>query len=505
MDIRTFSAVAGLFLGLLLGAAPARAEWRRAESTNFIVYGELNEARLRERVALLEEFDQFLRILTGTTAPPAPSKLRVYLVHGTNELRNIARVGDYVAGFYTAGPDGIFATADETENWRTNEDDTLLHEYAHHFMQQYHPAPYPSWYSEGFADYVATVDIRPDRIEYGNFNRGRALWLARREEWVPYDRLLFGEADVNAFSFYSQSWLLVHYIMADEARRAALVRYIAAVGRGEEPRAAFTAAFGMAGAEIDRALHAYAHRITFHRITRTGPALVPPIRIEPIEGGGIDAPLVEAALAIGVRQADEGRLLSRARRAGRDGGAFGQRLQARAEILYGDFAAADRLLDALLAAAPNDPELLYLRGLRHLVAGRRDSAARAAQFRLAQPFFARAFRADPNHYPALFRYAEALSESDQFVSENTQNVLLLATSLAPQVVEIRLAAVHLLLLRDKFEQAEALLLAIPGSGHQQGGASRVQELLRLARARERPADRIVFKMPPYAPRTPPGS
>jgi len=506
MHIRTFGVAAGLILALLLGGAPARAEWRRAESTNFIVYGELNEARLRERVVLLEEFDRFLRILTGTTAPPAPSKLRVYLVHGNNELRNIARVGDDVAGFYMAGPDGIFATADESENWRANEDDTLLHEYAHHFMLQYHPAPYPSWYSEGFADYVATVDIRPDRIEYGNFNRGRALWLARRQDWVPYDRLLFGDGrDVNAFSFYSQSWLLVHYIMADDARRASLVRYMAAVGRGEEPRAAFTAAFGMAGAEIDRVLHAYARRITFHRIVRTGPAPVPPIRIEPVEGGGIDAPLIEAALALGVREADEERLLSRARRAGRDGGAFGRRLQARAEILYGDFAAADRLLDALLAAAPNDPELLYLRGLRHLVAGRRDSAARAAQFRLAQPFFARAFRADPNHYPALFRYAEAMSESDQFVSENIQNVLLLATSLAPQVTEIRLAAVHLLLLRDRFEQAEALLLAIPGSVHQQGGASRVQELLRLARARERPADRIVFKMPAYAPRTPSGS
>ena len=32
---------------------------------------------------------------------------------------------------------------------------------------------------------------------------------------------------------------------------------------------------------------------------------------------------------------------------------------------------ADRLLDRLLADSPRDAELLYLKGLRHLVAGRR--------------------------------------------------------------------------------------------------------------------------------------
>ena len=55
-----------LGLGLVLGAlaaAPARAEWRRAESPNFIVYSEVSEARLRERVTLLENFDRLLRLM----------------------------------------------------------------------------------------------------------------------------------------------------------------------------------------------------------------------------------------------------------------------------------------------------------------------------------------------------------------------------------------------------------------------------------------------------------
>lgn len=485
-----------LLLAWSLAPAPARADWLRAESPNFIVYGEMREDRLRERVHLLEEFDAFLRVLTGTTAPPSPNKLKIYLVRGGGELTQILPVGANVAGFYRASPDAVLAVADESDNWGSNENDTLLHEYAHHFMMQYHPAPYPAWYVEGFAEYVMTAVIRPERIEYGNYNRMRASWLTAWGSWTPYEEILFGDLRrVGASQFYAQSWLMVHYIMSDEARRAAFVRFIQAIARGEEPRPAFTAAFGMEGDEIDRRLRAYSRRITFHRITRAAGEAPPPIAIEEVGSGRLNPPLIEAALTLSVPQRERRRLLERARRAGERDDPFGRRLQARAEILYGDLTAADIVLDALLAAAPSDAELLYLKGLRHLVAGHRDAAVRTEQYRLAQGYFARAFRADPNHYPSLFRYAEALSLSDQFLTENTQNVLVLATSLAPQVAEIRLAAVHVLLLRDKFEQAEALLLPMSASIHHPQGGQRTTEFLRLARARERPSDTIVFKIP----------
>ena len=52
----------GLFAFLLLFLAaittPARAEWRRAESPNFILYGTESESRLRERILLLEDIDR---------------------------------------------------------------------------------------------------------------------------------------------------------------------------------------------------------------------------------------------------------------------------------------------------------------------------------------------------------------------------------------------------------------------------------------------------------------
>ncbi|HEX8641495.1 MAG TPA: hypothetical protein VF704_10125 [Allosphingosinicella sp.] len=491
-----------LLLALFLSSfasAPAAAAWLRAESPNFIVYGEMSGDRLRNRVELLEEFDAFLRILTGTTTPPAPNKLRVYLTHGSDELSAVWPMGRWVGGFYRASPEGVFAVADEYADWRGHENQTLLHEYAHHFMMQYHPAPYPSWYVEGFADFVMTAEIRPDYYEFGDTNPVRSSWLTASAPWMAYEDLLFGDLTrVRVGSFYAQSWLLVHYIMSDESRRRAFVRYVEAVARGEAPRTAFTAAFGMDGPALDQAMRQYARRIPIHRIDRRSRPAPPAIAIESLEAAGLNPPLIEAALMLDLPSGHGRRVLNRARRAGHGDDIFGERLQAKAEILLGDLAVADRLLAPLLAAAPNDPEVLYLHGLRHLVAGRRNASARAAEYRAAQRFFARAFRADPNHYPSLFRYAEALSTGDQFLTENTQNVLLLATSLAPQVSEIRLAAAHVLLLRDKFAEAEALLLPLSTSVHDPRGGERAAEFLRLARAHQRPSDGVVFKVPDAA-------
>ena len=483
-----------LLLVLLLAPAPARADWLRAESPHFIVYGEMSQSRLRDRVRLLEEFDAFLRQLTGTTSLPAPHKLRVYLVHGGDELDDIWPIGRGVGGFYRATADGVFAVSDEYQNWEGNENDTLLHEYAHHFMMQYHPAPYPPWYVEGFADFVMTARIRPEWVDFGNTSPIRSSWLTSLSTWIPYEDILFGDLRrISPGPFYAQSWLLVHYIMADEARRAAFVRYVQALARGEEPRTAFPAAFGLDAATLDRTMRDYARRIPLHRIDRRR-AEPPAISIERLQASGINPPLIEAALMLDLPRGHGRRVLARARRAGHGEDPFGKRLQARAEILLGDLATADELLDPLLLAAPFDAELLYLKGLRHLVAGRRDAAARVAEYRQARRYFARAFRADPNHYPSLFRYAETLPP-DRLMSENSQNVLLLATSLAPQVTEIRLAAAHLLLLRRRFDQAEALLLPLSATVHQPNSGDRAAELLRLARARERPSDTIVFDPP----------
>lgn len=481
----------------LVASAPAQAEWRRAESANFIVYSEAGEGRLREQVTLLEDYAALLRLLTGTRSPPSPNKLRVYFVRGPGQLNQVRDVGRNVGGFYVARAEGIGAfvdTSTDDEMLTTNE--ILFHEYAHHYMLQYHNRAYPPWYVEGFAEYLMTARFRPTTIEFGLPNRGRAWILSNRENWLSMERLLFSleppsRSDVGAF--YAQAWLLTHYLFNDPARTAALNVYLGAINRGDEPRAAFQASFGITPARMQRDLTAYAfgNSMTYSRLSRASASRPPPMAVTMLPGAGDDLVLVEANLHVGTDRPDA--LLVRARRAaaGRTD-SFAMRVLAHAEATYGDGDAADRLLTALLAGSPNDAELLYLQGMRHLVAGRRDPAARAVRFRQARSWFGRAHRADPNHYQTLYRYAEAHLGEPNFISENNANILLLARRLAPQVAEIRMAAASMLIIRREFEEAAALLRPLAAAAHNETIAAAARALMVKAEARDSAGVEIVF-------------
>jgi hypothetical protein len=56
------------------------------------------------------------------------------------------------------------------------------------------------------------------------------------------------------------------------------------------------------------------------------------------------------------------------------------------------------------------------------------------------------------------------------------------------VGEIRLSAARLLLMRDKFEDAEIMLTPLASSAHRSGGATEAGRLLDLARRRQRPSE-----------------
>ena len=501
MSERWWQALIGLASLVLLAATPARAEWLRAESPNFVMFSEGSEETLRARVEQLEEFDRLLRLLTGTSAPPSPNKLHLYFVRSYGQLSQVRPVPQGIGGFYAASPDGIVAVIDHSwrQDYMTHEE-VLLHEYAHHFMLQYFPAAYPTWYMEGFAEYVATTRLTGDSIEFGRFNEARASWLADRSGWLPLDRLLFSDPGElrgpEVAKFYAQSWLLVHYLLRDPERRRQLSQYLVAVGRGENPRRAFSAAFGTTASQLQRTISRYGgNDMSFSRLPRISAAEAPLVNVTRLASIPDELVLAQAAVRL-TRTEDADRFLRHVRGVAQGrGDAFAKRVLARAEASYGDGETADRLIDPLLAAAPGDAELLYLKGMCHLVAGRRDSADRAAHFRRAQSWFVRAHRADGNHFPTLYRYAESLALEPNFLSENTTNVLLLANQLAPQVREIALSTANVLMRRGEFAQAEALLAGLASDRHGGEFAKAARALLAKARARDNRELPDPFAMP----------
>ncbi|QAY79343.1 hypothetical protein [Sphingosinicella sp. BN140058] len=76
MTKRKLAGMAALLLACL-ATTPAVAAWKKAESENFILYGQVGEDKLRAKIALLEDYNSFLRSLTGVQDPPSPNKLRL--------------------------------------------------------------------------------------------------------------------------------------------------------------------------------------------------------------------------------------------------------------------------------------------------------------------------------------------------------------------------------------------------------------------------------------------
>jgi hypothetical protein len=482
--------VAGVWLVSVL---PAQAAWLRAESQNFIVYAESSEPDLRETVAQLEDYRHLLRMLMRTEAPPS-SKVRVYLVRGSDELQTVRELPREAAGVYISGADGIVAVA----NMRGGLGDplsVLFHEYAHHFMMQHQGRVFPAWYVEGFAEFMMTARFTDRTIEFGRVDAVRAQTLADLQRWLPLEQVLSGEGrrPDRAHFFYAQSWLLTHYLLNDPQRRQQLQAYVTALGRAEDPRRAFEASFGMTPERMQPLLTRYAlGGLTFMRLPRTSTTAPPQVQVERMPASADALLLLDAAVHVGLR--DKGERLARIRReAARFPDPFAKRVLAQVEALYGNGAVAGPLLNDLLAADPDKAELMYLQGMRHLVAGRQmQGQARTAAFREARAWLARAHRADPKDFRAPYRYVETFSVEPNLVSPKNVEVLLLAHTLAPQVGEVRFAAAQMLVALGDYELAETLLQPLVGTAHEGAHTARARELMAKARSRTNAGIRIAF-------------
>jgi hypothetical protein len=470
----------------------ARAKWLRVESPNFTVYG-TDEAETRGVATKLERFDQLLRLLTQMPSPERVNPLPVYLVTGTIQLdqlrRQRAQANHYFTGYYSAAPTGMLVAADM--RWdrtlsRTPRlsDVWLFTEYSRHFLVQNARGAYlPAWYVDGLSLNLATTRFDGDEIEYGKGHPSLAAQL-ETQRWEPIRKILSGELDHGQL-YSAESALLVHYILADRERGRAFGRFVADVRGGAPAVPAFEKAFGMSVKALHDRLWKYRESATYIRARSTG-FPVPDITVSRLPASADQLLLDQAAMRIGIVEPDRQRAVLRravdavAERSDN----LAQRVLVQAQILYGTPASADPVLDALLVLAPEDPELLYLKGLRHLAAGRSDATAAPAEFREARKWLARVWRADPEYYPALYAWAEALSTEPQFVSENTLNVLLKAAQLAPQVTQIRVTAATMMLADGRFAAAGALLAPIPVTPRDPA-SEQIPALLAQARAQGR--------------------
>jgi len=463
---RLFAAVVAL--AMLAAGRPACAAWHKAETDLFVVYGDVREDTLRDYALKLSYFDRVLRMY----APPpkdAPqlSKLDIYVLRDINDLRRILPHVSGYAGFYHASPRAVFAALIPAPEGVTSKDEVLFHEYAHHYMLGNFPAAYPAWFVEGWADFFATTKFTATGYQIGAYDESRVAELFD-DDWLPLPELLSkhpGETK-NVAQFYSQAWLLTHYMYDDPQRAEQFNRATKAIAAGADPVKAIEQASGLTTVQLTGRLHGY-RQIHIASFAGRPPGPEPKVSMNEVPDSAGDFLLDR--LRIGVADAkkpDAGYLRElRARAKKVPGSEFAQLTLASAEYLYGDPTAADAIVRPYLAARPDDRDALATAGIGKTMAGERFAERRAELFHEARPYLIGAYAADKDDYRVLFAYATSRAIEPDYPNDNDIKALLEARAIAPSVQEISLAAGAALMKRGQADQAKPILAAVANNPH----------------------------------------
>jgi tetratricopeptide (TPR) repeat protein len=512
LTILRHAALAVIALAMFV-PGPAWAQWLRAETDHFIIYGETSERALRTYAEKVERFDFLLRSYYPIAVDHEIPKLEIYLADGRRDmLQAEPGISASVGGFYSPNSSRIHAVVNTESRMG---DHVMFHEYGHHFMFQMAGAAYPSWFVEGFAEYYATADIRPDRIQFGRHSEGRMLMFVQQpvNSWAPMaDVLRWRISDSGRYragDYYAQAWGLTHYFMSTPERTRMLGQYLAAVSRGEDSVAAMQAATGRTPEQLQNDMRLYlGGTIQYHtpqievptpkvEITRLSPSESQlawldlrldrePITVEPLEPREGESERARAQREEAVRENAEFRaeLIRDALAAGerhRDS-RLGLLVKARAHRLEGRSHVGFEVLEPVLTADESDPETLRLAAelLLDLAKAEADPVQATGHRREAVAYLGRALDADPLD----FRIYRALNESRAgergYPSDNDLKTLEVGSTLAPQSFDMRMRLAQAYMARGLHAEAMAIVLPVANNPHGGSWARRAKALVALA-------------------------
>lgn len=251
-------------------------DWYEYRSENFTVYSDVPEKQVIKMLRELERFRHAALTFTGLADFPENQKLRVVHFNDSDEFRGFSGDGK-IAGFYRETWDGpvIFSRED---GHGISGSGLMFHEYVHHLMRERSAMTYPRWYSEGFAELLASAELREDVVVIGGVPGWRlSAWANPDEGPVALHELLNPPKDREGGrywnNFYASSWLFTHYLQlghhsGNPDYLDATTRYLQAVADGAEPSEVFEEYFGKTipamQREVLRYMRADIHRYRFN-------------------------------------------------------------------------------------------------------------------------------------------------------------------------------------------------------------------------------------------------
>ncbi|ABF53989.1 tetratricopeptide repeat protein [Sphingopyxis alaskensis] len=476
----------------------AEAKWLRADTDNFIIYSESSERSLRSFAEKLQRFDATLRVRLRIPGGKEPNRLTIYLVPRAADAGRLAtgESGSSIAGFYSADLDGSFAVSHrEVIEFKGTSaaQQTLFHEYTHHFMKRYFAAAFPAWFIEGFAEFYSTADFTgKGQYQVGRPAYFRAHGLINMPRIPVADLLLkkpremrsSGQMDV----YYGRAWLLTHMLYYHPDRAGQLTAYIDAINRGEDGEKAAVAAFGDLVA-LDRDLQRYLGRpLTF--MTSAEPIPVPGTVTVTVLPNAEDALLqwrLERRSARGGERLAEVRdeLRKLTAEYGDSAGIWYE--LARAEWDLGDekrdAAAARAAVDKALAIEPKHVRANILLGemMIHDL-GHRDTVSNADWVAARQPIIL-ANNTDPDDPVPLYAYYDSFLRQGITPPKIAVTGLERAFALGPESADARIAYALALAHDGDLDRATRLAKVVAFDPHDDGQGERI--LAQIESMRER--------------------
>ena len=494
-----------LVLLALLTAAPANAEWWEAKTDHFIVYSQSSSGEAREFAEKLERFDMSLRSLQNKQFSPATSDAHRLTVFRSGDIGDIGRLAGSsgVAGFYipraggsvafTPAKTGVMNTGvlmSKRPDSRTDLDpqSVLFHEYAHHFMFQHFPAAYPSWYVEGYAETVATIDFKPDgSFHLGNPPQYRGASFNYIN--VSLKRMLASKIKPTGedyYSYYTIGWLLIHYLTFEPSRKGQLVQYLRMINDGIDPAVAAPKAFGDLD-RLNREIHRYRTgqllgadvrpanyappQVTMRKLTEDEEAIM---RVKMRSKRGVDRKLAPDV-------ARDARAI-----AAKYPGSFPVYLAlSEAELDLADYepgrlVQAEAAIDRALALNPQSVEAMIYKGRVFLERGQKVKA----QLATARTWFAKAHQVDSAHPGVLFYNYLTYYHSGERIPESALIGLERAYDMALFDPELRVVLARQLLAEKKGTVARSVLMPLAISPHESKGAKKMREVVDLIDAQK---------------------
>lgn len=489
-----------LLAALAAAAGPARAyQWVEAESPHFHVLARGTRVMLEQRLQKLEQLHHAMLLSLGVgegqvlNRPP----FEMVLKDDENVVASFfPKLRDRASGVFILDEGGSLAisTAWLDQGRRDYTGMVLYHEYAHRVMYQYARIPYPRWYVEGFAEYFGATYMDTQAVELG-----AALLSAHvldHERWVEAAQLLKpGKTaagkdfdPLDSPTFYAQSWLLTHYMLADSARTQRFNDYFRRVAAGEDALAAFEPAVGIAVDKLNDELRGYRDKMYAARIPNSAFPKVE-LRVRPLPQAEAEAEfdrlVVFASPKAEVGKAALERLRAAVAKAGGDQAPERIRLAlAYAEIRGGDLARAFEIL-SFWAQRDDAPFMANLQlGLAwQAEAEHLQGAERSQALDQARAFLVAAYKQRRNDAPTLYQLARVLLEV-KGMSPSVINAADGAASYEPQVGAYALLAASVNVQAGHRDKALRPLQMLASNPHGGEGAERARAALQALQSNQ---------------------